>query len=110
GLAIPVGALTVGPVRDGESVTLTAANGGWHVSGTISRVPWGRDVDHLVVLAGGVVALVGKESWSIEPGENVAREPRDTVRLNGAAIAAGPTTITASDLIAVGAAMRTQQI
>jgi acyl-CoA dehydrogenase len=110
GLEIPGGPLTAGPVRDGESVTLTAADGGWHVSGTVSRVPWGRDVDRLVVLAGGLVALVGKESWSIEPGENVAREPRDTVRLNGAAISVGPTNITASDLIAVGAAMRTQQI
>jgi acyl-CoA dehydrogenase len=110
GLDIPDGPLTAGPVRDGETVTLTAMENGWHVSGTITRVPWGRDVDRLVVLAGDRVALVGKESWSIEPGENVAREPRDTIRLNGAAIAAGPTTVTASDLIAVGAAMRTQQI
>ena len=97
-------------MRDGESVILTAADGGWHVSGTLTRVPWGRDVDHLVVLAGDRVALVGKPSWSIEPGENVAREPRDTLRLDGAVIAAGPTAIPASDLIAVGAAMRTQQI
>jgi alkylation response protein AidB-like acyl-CoA dehydrogenase len=91
-------------------VTLTPVDGGWHVSGTITRVPWARDVDRLVVLAGSQVALVGKESWSIEAGENVAREPRDTVRLNGVAVAAGPTNTTASDLIAVGAAMRTQQI
>ena len=110
GLEIPDGPLTAGPVRDGETVTLTQSDGAWHVSGTITRVPWARDVDRLVVLADSQVALIGKESWSIEPGENVAREPRDTVRLDGPVIALGPTAMTASDLIAIGAAMRTQQI
>jgi acyl-CoA dehydrogenase len=110
GMDIPDGPLTVGPVRDGESVTLTKVDGGWRVSGTLSRVPWARDVDRLVVLAGSRVALVGKQAWSIEPGENVAREPRDTVRLDGAVLAAAPSGTTVRDLIAVGAAMRTQQI
>jgi acyl-CoA dehydrogenase len=110
GLEIPDGPLTVGPVRDNESVTLTEVDGGWVVSGMLTRVPWARDVDRLVVLADARVALVGKESWSIEPGENVAREPRDTVRLNGRVLGVGPTNVTGLDLIAVGAAMRTQQI
>lgn len=110
GLDIPDGPLTVGPVRDGESVTLTADDAGWRVTGTLSRVPWARDVDRLVLLAGSRVALVGKHAWSVEPGENVAREPRNTVRLDGAVLAAASTTRTAIDLIAVGAAMRTQQI
>ncbi|MDR3528928.1 MAG: acyl-CoA dehydrogenase [Rhodopila sp.] len=114
GLEIPDGPLTVGPVRDGETAILTPAGGGWRVSGTVTRVPWARDVDHMVVLAllAGQpwLALVGKESWSVETGENVAREPRDTVRLSGTVIAAAPAEVTASDLIAVGAAMRTQQI
>ena len=128
GLDIPEGPLTVGPVRDNEHVALTPSGDGWHVSGTLTRVPWGRNVERLVVLADAQVALVGRESWSIEPGENVAREPRDTLRLDGRAIAVGPCPTTASDLIAggaatgltavgamtellaVGAAMRTQQI
>ncbi len=110
GLEIPDGPLTVGPVRDGESVSLTAVEGGWHVSGTLTRVPWARDVGHLVVIAGSQVALIGKDAWTLEAGENVAREPRDTVRLDGRTAAAGVTTASGSDLIAVGAAMRTQQI
>jgi acyl-CoA dehydrogenase len=110
GLDIPDGPLTVGPVRDGESLTLTAADDGWRVSGTLSRVPWARDVDRLVVLAEPRVALVGKQAWSVEAGENVAREPRDTVRFDGAVLAAAPSATTTLDLIAVGAAMRTQQI
>ena len=110
GLEIPDGPLTAGPVRDGESVVLTAVDGGWRVSGTLTRIAWARNVDHLVILADSRVALVGKESWSIEPGENVAREPRDTVHFDGMAITVGETKATPSDLIGVGAAMRTQQI
>ncbi|HEY0183699.1 MAG TPA: acyl-CoA dehydrogenase family protein, partial [Rhodopila sp.] len=64
----------------------------------------------LVVIAGSQVALIGKDAWTLEAGENVAREPRDTVRLDGRTAAAGVTTASGSDLIAVGAAMRTQQI
>ncbi len=110
GLDIPDGPLTAGPVREGENVVLTAVDGGWHVSGTLTRIPWARNVDCLAILADSRVVLIGKQSWSIEPGENVAREPRDTVRFDGMAIAVGPTKVTASDLIGVGAAMRTQQI
>jgi acyl-CoA dehydrogenase len=111
GLDIPDGKLTAGPVRDGESVTLSLTS---HLSGTLTRVPWARNVDHLVVLAlrdgEPWVALMHKATWSIETGENVAREPRDTVRFDGVAISAARTETTPSELLAVGAAMRTQQI
>jgi acyl-CoA dehydrogenase len=107
GLAIPDGALTIGPVRDGEGLTLTQ---GRQVSGTLTRIPWAHDVARMVVLVDGHVALVGRESWSIERGENIAHEPRDTVRFDGPALAAGATTMTRAELVAVGAAMRAQQI
>jgi acyl-CoA dehydrogenase len=110
GLEIPDGQLTAGPVRDTETVTLTPDGSGWRVSGTITRIPWARNVDHLVVLVGTKAALIGKQAWSIETGENVAREPRDTVHLNGPTIAVGETGTTSSALVALGAAMRTQQI
>jgi acyl-CoA dehydrogenase len=107
GLAIPDGPLSVGPVRPGETLMLTQEN---RLSGSLTRIPWARGVAHLVVVADNRVALVAPESWSIEPGENIAREPRDTVWFDGPIIAAGPATMTEADLIAVGAAMRTQQI
>jgi acyl-CoA dehydrogenase len=107
GLAIPDGALSVGPVRADESLKLTPEG---HLSGTLTRIPWARDVVQLVVLVGDKVVLAGRETWSVEPGENVAREPRDTVRLNGSVTVVGAATMTAADLIAIGAAMRTQQI
>jgi alkylation response protein AidB-like acyl-CoA dehydrogenase len=108
GLEIPDGTLTVGPVRENESVTLTQSGAGWQVSGTLTRIPWARDVDHMVVVAADRIALVGRDAWSIEPGINVAREPRDTVRFSGAAVAVGEAKVAA--LIPIGAAMRTQQI
>jgi acyl-CoA dehydrogenase len=106
GLAIPDGALSAGPVRDGEALHL--ANG--KLSGTLTRIPWARDVPHIVVLTGQQVALVDRRAWSLETGENVAREPRDTIEFNGPVVAAGPTQVTSAQLAAMGAAMRTQQI
>jgi alkylation response protein AidB-like acyl-CoA dehydrogenase len=56
------------------------------------------------------VALVSNACWSVEPGANVAREPRDTLRLNGSVLSAAPAAVTPSTLKAAGAAIRTQQI
>jgi acyl-CoA dehydrogenase len=114
GLTIPDGPMSLGPVRDGETLTLVTAEGGWHLSGTLTRIPWARDVATLAVLAqqdGQLwIALVDRNSWSVEHGENVAREPRDSVRFDGVVRAAAPSTITPPDLKALGAATRTQQI
>jgi acyl-CoA dehydrogenase len=113
-LEIPNGPATVGPVRDDEAVTLDRAAEEWVLSGTMSRIPWARDASHMAVLAQHAgkpwVALVGRQSWTVEAGENIAREPRDTVRLHGSVIAAGPSDVNPSRLIAIGAAMRAQQI
>lgn len=114
GLAIPDGPLSVGPVREGETVSLTRAGDGWRVAGTLTRVPWGRAVTALAVSAQHKgepwVALVGQDAWSVEAGENVAREPRDTVRLDGVALAAAQAPMNGAALHPVGAAIRTQQM
>nr|WP_294509317.1 acyl-CoA dehydrogenase family protein [uncultured Rhodopila sp.] len=111
GIAIPDGPLSIGPVRDGETPELTRTAGAWHLIGSLTRIP---RADHLAVLAHhehqSFLALAATNAQSIEPGENVAREPRDTVRLNGPVIAAAPAAITQPALKALGAAMRTQQI
>jgi acyl-CoA dehydrogenase len=110
GLKIPDGPLSAAPVRDGESLTLTSAEGDWRIAGTLTRIPWALDVNHLVVLSDARIVLAGRDSWRLEPGENVAREPRDTVHFDGVAIAVAQTAVTATNLMAIGAAMRTQQI
>ncbi len=113
-LPIPDGPLTIGPVRTHEAVTLTAESGGWHVSGTLTRIPWVRNAAAVAILAMHQgqpwIVLLGDDAWTVEPGENMAREPRDTVEIDGIALAAARTGIDAASLRAIGAAMRTQQI
>jgi len=114
GLPIPEGPLTIGPVRDGDLVSLIGEADKWRVSGSLTRVPWARNAAAMAVLAQrdgqSLVVLINRDVWSSEPGENVAREPRNAVQLDGVTLAAARTEVTLPTLRAVGAAMRTQQI
>jgi acyl-CoA dehydrogenase len=118
-LDIPDGPLTVAPVATGESLSLVREGGGWRIEGTATRVPWGRVPGiSAVVLAQhdgqNLVASVPTGFFQASPEENLAREPRDTLRFNGvlpaesvkpAADGIGPL-----QLRAVGAAMRSLQM
>jgi acyl-CoA dehydrogenase len=118
-LDIPDGPLTVAPVATGESLSLVREGGGWRIEGTASRVPWGRSpgigVTALMQHEGrNFVASIPSGFFQASPEENLAREPRDTLRFNGvlpaenvkpAADGIGP-----QQLRAVGAAMRSLQM
>jgi len=116
GLPIPDGPLTVAPVATGEALTLTRKDGAWHLGGATSRVPWGRNAVAAAVLAAheGVphVALLPASAWTIAEGENLAREPRDTLSFDAAPEAVEPAAsgIGPAQLRAVGAAMRSLQM
>ena len=114
GLAVPDGPLTVAPVVSGENLALTREGAGVRVRGTVTRVPWGRDAVAAAVLATDGsetwVALLPRTAWTFEGGQNVAREPRDTLTIDGVAIAAARCGIDGEGLRAIGAAMRAQQI
>jgi len=116
GLAVPDGPLTVAPVKTGEALALalTREGAGVRVRGTVSRIPWGRDAVAVAVLAmlgdETWVALVPRAAWTCEPEQNIAREPRDRLTIDGVAVAAAPSSHDISTLRALGAAMRTQQI
>src|SRR4029453_18164588 len=58
GLDVPLGPLTVAPVHAGEALRLERDGAGWRLGGTATRVPWGRGAEHVVGVAGGVVARV----------------------------------------------------
>ncbi len=116
GLAMPDGPLSVAPVRRGDALALTQHPGGWHLAGTVHRIPWGRSVTTLAAVAmhrgAAMVALVPSSGWTVQPGANLALEPRDTLRIavdlpTEAVAPAGPD---AGQLRAVGAALRCQQI
>ena len=58
GLDVPFGPITVAPVHADERLTLERDGAGWRLGGTATRVPWGRGAEHVVVVAGDMVALV----------------------------------------------------
>jgi len=86
GLPVPDGPLTAvaGPLE-------VSAGGGAEreVSGVLHRVPWARAAAGIVVLAGEHVVLLDPAGVQVEPGANLADEPRDTVRVRGPAATAG---------------------
>jgi acyl-CoA dehydrogenase len=116
GLSIPDGPLTIAPVTRGETLTLTRQGAGWHLSGTATRVPWGRDVGAIAVLAHhdgrAMVALVPRASCAVTHAGNLAREPRDTLVFDTTlpTEAVSATDTDAAALRALGAAMRSQQM
>jgi acyl-CoA dehydrogenase len=108
GLPVPDGPMTV---AYGEGVSLTQNERGCHPRGQAARIPWARAQTTIVAMDdGGHVTIVPREECAFEPGENVAREPRDTIRLNGRTEAAGDARIDRLQLRAAGAALRSQQI
>jgi acyl-CoA dehydrogenase len=90
GIEVPTGPLTVAPVRASERLTLARDGGVWRLSGTASRVPWGRAAAHVVVLPQGpepMVALVTGTA-AVSHDVNLAREPRDTLAWKSAEVLA----------------------
>lgn len=80
---LPDTPMTIGASRPGEAPRLREVGGRWVVSGKLRRVPWARDVPFAVVAARiddeDAVALVAIAGGAIEPGSNLAGEPRDDV-------------------------------
>ena len=118
-LPVPEGPLTVAPVALNDALIFTKRGSTYHVAGRARRVPFARQVEHLALLGSddagqGFVAVVERERATIVAGQNIAREPRDTLDfdldLAAEAVAPLPPTIAVGDLRAFGAAMRTVQI
>jgi alkylation response protein AidB-like acyl-CoA dehydrogenase len=108
GLPVPSGPMTI---AYGEDVSLNCNERGCHPRGLAARVPWGRQHTTIVAMDdAGRVAIVPRDACAIEPGENVAREPRDTVKLGGQTDLTGEARLDRLRLRAVGAALRVQQI
>ncbi len=120
GLEIPSGPLTVAPVDPRDALSVTRIGSGFRIEGTARRVPWGRTEQVGVVVladAGGTpyVALVPRAAITVaEPGENLAREPRDLLRFEGTvpvdAIRPAASGVGVEQLRALGAAMRSLQL
>ena len=116
GLAIPDGTLSVAPVLPGDSLFATRDGDGWRITGTASRIPWGRSVGAIAVLAEGpdgmVVAMVPSGGWTVTISTNLAREPRDRLTFDAVVprAAGGATGVDPAQLQRLGAAARCQQM
>ncbi len=110
GLEVPFGPMTLAPVRRGERLALTRSGGAWKVSGTATRVPWGRAAAHLVTVADvdgtPTVALVATSAAKVTEDRNLALEPRDTLVFENAPVAAAASAAgVAADTVRVYGAM-----
>jgi acyl-CoA dehydrogenase len=80
GLEVPTGPLSA---TVAGNLTIQRAAAGVTVTGTLPRVPWGRAVSAVVVLAGEQVLLVDTTGAVVETeGTNLAEESRDDLVLN----------------------------
>jgi acyl-CoA dehydrogenase len=102
GIEIPTGPITI----------LSLEPDGNRLTGVADNVPWGRACAHAVVAARGRVALVSTAAAAeATDGENLAREPRDRLRFDGARLLAVGNADFADDVVRVyGAMARSAQI
>jgi acyl-CoA dehydrogenase len=102
GLPIPAGPLVAvsssgtQAARGADAIRVAEVPGGWSVRGRLPRVGWGRVAERVVVLvpagSGEAAVALGPDDVTVEPGSNVAGEPRDDLVVDavvdGAAMAA----------------------
>jgi len=110
GLEVPFGPMTLAPVHRSERLTLARSGGSWRVSGTATRVPWGRAAGHVVTVAEvdgtPTVALIAPSAAKITEDKNLALEPRDTLVFeNAPVVAAAPAAGVSTDAIWLHGAM-----
>ena len=79
GLQVGTGPLAVVPGRGEDDLRLD----GGRLHGTAHRVPWARAAERIVALVDGYVVCVEPRRARIEPGTNLAGEPRDDVAFDG---------------------------
>lgn len=102
-LALPIGeaivataALAMAGIDVPEGSTgladgVTGMISGSRFSGTLHRLPWGRNLDHVVAgMEGRVVLLNCSAAAAVERGTNLAGEARDTLRFEAVAVQAVP--------------------
>ena len=114
GIASPSGPMTVAPVRGISGITL-GKNG--KLSGTAAQVPFGRDADHIAVIAhrgdDTVIALVARSACTIKEGRSLADEPKDAITFDGVTplnVADAPEGLDEDTLCHMGAAVRACQM
>ena len=112
GIMPPEGALTVAPVRTGDSLAIDSAG---RVSGRVEAVPFATMAEHLACLADGeagpTVALLAAADCGIDPATAHSSDGRDGVDLDGVtALELAPAPYDGEVVRRMGAAMRAAQM
>jgi acyl-CoA dehydrogenase len=81
---VPDGAMSLGPTRPGESLSIRRGRGGAFLSGTVSGVPWAEDCDHILLSArdesgGSTLVLLPRGAAEFSTRLNLAHEPRSAL-------------------------------
>jgi acyl-CoA dehydrogenase len=72
-----------------DTVQLERVGEGWRISGSLARVPWGRDCSHVAFILGAsssaqlIVIARDARGVILTHGHNIAGEPRDDFALDG---------------------------
>ena len=115
GISSPRGAMSCGPARHGDRLTLTK---GGTLAGRLRAVPFATGAKHIAVLAelengGTAVALVEAGAVRIAQGANIAGDALNAVVFDGAqpvAVKDAPAGLDGDALLLMGAAVRAMQM
>lgn len=116
GLPLPGGVTASAVAHPQDDLRATRHADGWSVQGVLHRVPWGSLAHQTVALAdspAGRVAVVLTAVSRIDPGRNLAGEPRDTLHCEGVVVPAASVAevgVSPDDLRRCGALLRSASI
>ncbi|MGH8347809.1 MAG: acyl-CoA dehydrogenase family protein [Pseudomonas sp.] len=104
---------TIAPSVLNEQIRVSATGNGQRFDGTLHRVPWGDACTHVAFIVGSGKAaqliILARDAAGIcvNPGRNLAGEPRDTLVLDGVVpVAVAPAPFGARELLCLTAIMR----
>jgi acyl-CoA dehydrogenase len=120
GLALPDGRIGLAGSQPHDRLRLRPTADGWRASGTLTRVPWGRLLTHVVadVAQGdaqdgeGRIACISLQNAKIMPSANIVGEPRDDLAFDDAValVSDGPGVLAAKSVAHIGAILRAGQM
>lgn len=113
------GTMSLAPANVADAIGIECSAGGYVLQGRARRIPWGTQVEHVLVYArdatgAGYLALLPRGAAPAQPHRNLANEPRDTLLLDAvtvptAAVRPAPPACSGG-LIIFGALIRAQQM
>lgn len=106
GIEVPGGALSIASFEAEENLSYE----GGRVSGSLARVPWGREVSAIVAIVAGKLVLLDRHAGVVTQGVNMAAEPRDSITFDRAIPIAVGSAANQEQMLARCAAVRSLQL